>query len=357
MTRPVLFTGDIFRLQTRGGITRYVIEVMTRLARPARVIGGLHRSAEAAALGAALTAAARLPAIPGGARLAAPLNAALDGWALARAGRAILHPTYYRDPGSLPAAAPLVLTVHDATHERFPNLTRLGPERWKRPLAARAARVVCYSDAAKSDTVELLGVPASRIRVAPLASRDWTRVAPAALDVPPPFVLWVGERWAYKNFANGLAGFARCAEARGLVLLCVGGAPFSAAEQEQARALGVERRLSRRAASDAELKWAYQRAAALLYPSLAEGFGLPVVEALALGCPVATSDRSALPEVGGAAAHYADPADPDAIAAALGAAIAAGRGPAAVARRLAQAAHFTWERCAAAHDALYAELD
>ena len=356
--RPVLLTGDIFRLQSRGGITRYVVETVRRLRRPARVIGGLHRSVEAGGLGPSLTCDVRIATFPGSGRLMGVVNAAVDAWVMRRERRAILHPTYYRDPASIPRDSPLVITVHDLTHELYPALARLGPERWKRTLARRAERIVCYSESARRDCIEHLGTSPERIRVAPLASRDWSEVA--ALEpneALKPYVLWVGERWGYKNFAGALFGFARCATSDGLNLLCIGGGPLTDQESSLAGSAGVLDRVVQCSAADGELRFAYENARALLYPSLSEGFGLPVVEAMSLGCPVVTSNRSSLPEVGGNVAHYAEPEDPDSIAEALAQALAEDRTPARAAELRAQAARFSWERCAAIHDALYEELD
>jgi len=356
MTRPVVVTGDAFRAQRHGGVSRFVTEVVARLARPVHVTGGLLRARDTAALGDRLAPRLALPGLPGAARLAAPWHARLDAAAIRRAPDAIVHPSYYRDPASLPAGHPLVVTLYDFVHERFPGHARLGAERWKAALCARADRVLAISDATCRDAAERLALPASRLRVTPPGGRDWSGVAPRPLaGVTPPFLLWVGPRYAYKNFTGALRAVAGCTAARGHALLCVGGGPLTGDERHAAAAAGVA--LVRRDADDAGLRWAYEHAAGLVYPSLWEGFGLPVLEALSLGTPVLASDRASLPEAGGAAAFYADPDDAAALAAALGELLAHGRAPDRVAAGRAHAARFTWDRCAALHEAAYAELD
>lgn len=363
MTRTVLFTGDIFRQQPRGGITRYVLEVLARLRRPAELVLGPHQSQDAGLAGVPARFALRLPPWRGMHRLAGAAGAWVDAAALRGRRGVIVHPSYYRDPAGLPPGEPVVTTVHDMTHERCAGMFPGGapaagdPARHKAALCARADRVVCYSQSAKRDVVELLGVPEAKVRVAPLASRDWAAVAPVPLGAPRPFVLWVGERHAYKNFARTLEAFAATPAAAGHDLLLAGGGPPRPHEREAIARLGIAARVRQRALADGELRWAYEHAAALAYPSLHEGFGLPVAEALALGCPVVTSNRSSLPEVGGEAAIYADPDDTESLRDGLARAIGAGRAAADVAARRAQAARFSWRSCAEAHEALYAELD
>jgi glycosyltransferase involved in cell wall biosynthesis len=322
------------------------------------VTGGWLRSDAAARLGVRIAPRYRLPGFPGAARLAAPLNSAIDVAAFRRLPKAILHPSYFRDPRTLPGGHPVVVTLFDLTHERFPGAARLGPERWKQSLCQHADRVLCISESTRRDAVERLGLPEHLLRVAPLGSRDWSDVTAQPIEgAPARVLLWVGPRYEYKNFAGALAALVSCTEARELALLCVGGGPLSTTELGRAAELGIARRIVQREASDAGLRWAYEHSEGLVYPSLWEGFGLPVLEALSLGVPVLTSNVASLPDVGGEAAFYADPASTDALAAALTHMLTEGRTPGRVAAGCAQAARFTWERCAALHDAVYAEFE
>jgi glycosyltransferase involved in cell wall biosynthesis len=364
VSRPLVFTGDIFRLQPRGGITRYFAEVLPRLARPAEVVLGWHQSEEAARLGVPVRAGLRFPAVRGIHRLVAPANAWIDRFFLPRRHDCILHPTYYRDPAGLPSGRPLVLTVHDMAHERFPEMYRghagspPGPERHKLALCRRADRVVCDSGATARDAIELLGLPESRIRVVPLGGREWSGVTAVPVPSPPKrFVLWVGLREAHKNFDATLAAWAACPEAAEWSLLCVGGGPLRRRERERIEALGLSGRVAQRTCSDGELRWAYEHAGLLLYTSLWEGFGLPLLEAMQLDCPVVTSDRASMPEIGGDAATYVDPTDRESLRDGIRRALAAGRLPETVARSRAQAARFSWADCAAGLEAVYRELD
>jgi glycosyltransferase involved in cell wall biosynthesis len=363
MTRPVVYTGDIFRLQSRGGITRYFSELIPRLQRPTRIVAGLHQSAVIREGRLPAEDARYMPEFRLSPRPRAFVNEWVDAWGIWRGPGWILHPTYYRDPGVLPAG-PLILTVYDMAHERFPAIFQRrwwnsdDPARWKKALVARADRIVCISESTRRDLVEFLGVAEGKTRVIHCGATDWSAVA--AEEIPgltQPFFLWVGERHTYKNFAATLFAWATSGVAGSTSILCVGGGPLRPAELEQAAKLGILDKVRQMTLSDSRLKWAYEHAVGLLYTSQCEGFGLPLVEAMSLGCPVVASATSSMPEVAGDVAIYVDPGDPESIREGIEDFLAMGRETAQIARLHAQAALFSWERCAEAHEALYRELD
>ena len=366
MTRPVLFTGDIFRLQPRGGITRYFSEVIPRLKRRSRVVAGLHQSPLIRDEQLPAQAALYMPGFRLSPRPRAVFNEWIDARHLGRGGAGgseIVHPTYYRDPARLPAS-PVVLTVYDMAHERFPALFRRNwwnsddPARWKKAIVDRADRVVCISESTRRDLVELLGTDERKTRVIHCGSKDWSAVpAEAVPGIAPPFFLWVGERHTYKNFGATLFAWGTSGVSGSTSILCVGGGPLGPSERESAAKLGAASRVVQRTLSDAQLKWAYERASALLYTSQCEGFGLPLLEAMSLGCPVVASGISSMPEVAGEVAVYVDPTDPESIRTGIERCFATGRDPALVSKLKARAAMFSWERCAEEHGAVYRELD
>jgi len=366
VSRPVVYTGDIFRLQSRGGISRYFGELIARLKRPAEVAAGWHQSRVLPGLAVPVGEASYLAHRTGLTRPRALLNAAWDRRRLAAAARggAILHPTYYRDPRALPSGAPLVATVYDMAHERFPELFRRrpwsapDPARWKGALCARADRVVCISEATRRDLLERLDVLASKVRVIHAGAPDWTKVAARPIaGAEASFFLWVGERHTYKNFARTLEAWAASRAGRETRLLCVGGGPLRPDERAAVARSGADGRVLQRDASDEELRWAYENAAGLLYTSLCEGFGLPVLEAMSLGCPVVGSPAAALPEVAGNDAILADPESRESLAAAIDRCLDEGRAFGRADALRARAAQFSWDRCAREHERLYEELD
>ena len=196
--KPVLFTGDIFRLQPRGGITRYFDELIPRLRRPSRVVGGLHQSR--AIPKGRFQSAVYMPPFRLSPRPRAAINDWVDRARVRRATGEILHPTYYRDPAHLPSL-PMVLTVYDMAHERFPELFRRrwwsseDPARWKKAIAERADRIVCISEATRRDLVELLKIDEKKTRVIHCGATDWSGIEAETipgLDAGARFFLWVG---------------------------------------------------------------------------------------------------------------------------------------------------------------------
>jgi len=223
-------------------------------------------------------------------------------------------------------------------------------------IARRAARVIAISRAGARDVERHCRVPAERIDVVPLGAG----VAPAGpgtpegalrerLGIPPGrIVLCVGAKRPNKN-QLGLVRALAAAPADALLVLPGGErTPYEDEVRAQAGRLGLSGRVVLPGfVAPADLDGLYAAAAAVAVPSFNEGFGLPVLEAMARGVPVACSDRGSLPEVAGDAAVLFDPADPPGIARALGRVLDdAAQRKELIARGRRRPAHFTWERCA-----------
>lgn len=223
----------------------------------------------------------------------------------------VFHPTYY-DPYFLDylKGKPFVLTIHDMIHERFPEYFRPDdPTRARKAILAReAAGIIVPSASTKADILRYLEVDPGKIEVIHLANSLTGESAEIA--VPGRYILHVGERCRYKGFQTLLTAFAGLADKLpDLHLVCASPKSFDRAELDLIRKLRLADRCVSLAVSDAQLTFLYQHAALLVFPSLYEGFGLPVLEAFAAGCPVALSDTSSLPEIAGDAAIYFDPTD------------------------------------------------
>ena len=256
----------------------------------------------------------------------------------------VVHCTTFRAPPR--PLTPVVATVHDLAVLRHPKFftawTRLYARTLLRRALTAASRVIAVSEFTKREVVELVGVPAERVRVVPNAV-DERFVADGDAE-RGDYVLAVGTLEPRKNLlrlaeaTRRLGVELRVAGARGWGDVDVGG--------NGVRWLGEVR--------DAELPRLYRGALCFAYPSLYEGFGIPVLEAMRCGVPVVTSAGTAMEEVADGAAELVDPRDVTSIAAGIERAIA--RREELRARGLERASAYTWRAAAEATVAVYREL-
>ena len=257
----------------------------------------------------------------------------------------VLHyPLTVPSPGT---QAPTVVTLHDTQHRDLPEF--FGPARksFRRIAYDRAARaaaaVVVTSEFVRERAVELLELDSSRVHVVPHAIDHSTfTIGDEELE---PIILYPARPWPHKNHTRLFEAFARLRETRPQLRLVLTGGGLERLEPlpEGVETLG--------AVPAEHLASLYRRAACLAYPSLYEGFGLPVLEAMACGCPVAASNAGAIPEIAGDAAVLFDPLDIEAMAAAM--LEADSRRAELRERGLARAAAYTWDESARRHDDVY----
>jgi glycosyltransferase involved in cell wall biosynthesis len=211
-----------------------------------------------------------------------------------------------------------LLTVFDMTHERYPRLfakfDRTASA--KAIAAARADHIICISESTRRDLIEMLHVDESRTSVVHLAHNPLRLLAHSAFTPSGrPFVLFVGSRGGYKNFLPFLKAFSLSMPRRdGHRLICFGGGAFNRVERASIEAFGLsEMDVVALDGPDELLGELYGAATLFAYPSLYEGFGMPLLEAMSLGCPVVCSNSSAFPEVVGEAAEVFDPGSVEAM--------------------------------------------
>ena len=352
-----------------GGIGRYVGALARHLPAVAGDGGGSVRWITARHPAARLAGAGLDPAAT--TALALPGRLATRSWVRLRRPRLpgrllaaldLVHATSAAVPPA-PGRA-LVATVHDLGFhhhpETYPPAGRRFHERATRIVVAEAARVLVPSRATARDLAEVYGLEPDRVALTPLGvelpPRDPApaRRLLAELGVRGPFLLAVGTLEPRKNLRRLLGAFADSAEELPDHHLVVAGPVGWGPALRPTHDL-VRVKLAG-PVDDATLHGLYAAADGLAYPSLYEGFGLPVLEAMAHGTPVLTSERSSLPEVAGEAALLVDPTDQAAIAAGLLRLV----GDQALRARLAaagprRAARFTWPATAAATWAAYLE--
>jgi len=230
-------------------------------------------------------------------------------------------------------AAAVVATVHDLAPlrfpDRYPRAARLTLKRGLRFAAREADRIICPSRSTADEVQELLGVEADRLRVVPhgvampVTDAEEARRFVAGRGITEPYVLWIGTQEERKNVIAVLDAFERVSRTDPEITLVVHGPQgwLGAEMADGLRRRQLDRRtlVSEGGLTRPELAALYARARVFLFPSIYEGFGLPVLEAMACGAPVITSDRSAMPESAGDAATLVDPDDHDALGDALAA--------------------------------------
>jgi glycosyltransferase involved in cell wall biosynthesis len=286
-------------------------------------------------------------------------------WALRR-DRADVALFQYVTPPLCPC--PAVVAIHDVSFEDhsdwFEPMQRARMRLTTPASARRAAHVITLSQFTRNELIGRYRLDPQRVSVVPLAAaprfkpddEEHSRAAVARLTLPRSFVLAVGNLQPRKNLRRLLVAFAKARKAgleHGLVLA---GQPGWRAQEllHTIDALGLREVVMLTGyVSDDELVALYNLADVFAYPSLYEGFGLPIVEAMACGTPVLTSSTTCLPELAGDAALLVDPSDEDALAAGLLRLAGDMALRAQLHKRgLARAASYSWERTARATMAL-----
>lgn len=311
----ILYDGFIFEIQRAGGINRYFRNLINRL--PADVIPFLTAPKQ------------RDHCFPSNPRLrlyCPPLDICgtgrltrlvkrfyLEGVERSRRPD-IAHPTYHRLFSGRPISkyrSPVVVTIHDMISERYGlRFDPSGLEEVTKKAAVEAAdAIICVSEHTKHDLMEVLRVPEDRTTVIPQASELSAQMANGQTPaVPAPYVLFVGSRAFYKNFARMVLAFAKAITMWPELRLVVVGAPFTQFEEEWLHALRLRERIVEIVdVDDHRLAALYHGSEALIYPSLYEGFGIPLLEAMACGTVVIAARTSSIPEVVGDAAILFDP--------------------------------------------------
>jgi glycosyltransferase involved in cell wall biosynthesis len=267
---------------------------------------------------------------------------------------------------------PTIVTIHDLAFleypEQYPGFQRRYLAAMTRASTRRAAKVITVSTFTGADVAERLDVPESKIVAIPngvdeafyprAGTDDLTRFR-VEQRLPDQFLLFVGTLQPRKNLIGLLRAYAILPNEERIPLYAVGGAGWMYADifaEVERLGIGDDVWFPGYAASEMLPLW-YSAATAFIYPSFYEGFGLPVLEAMACGTPVVTSDRTSLPEVVGDAGLLVDPDNPEDISDAIRALLTDDTRRELLAQRgLEQAQRFTWQRTARETVAVYRDV-
>lgn len=270
----------------------------------------------------------------------------------------VFHPTYYDDYFlDYIGNKPYVLTIHDMIHEIYPEMFNdPGTSKRKALLAENASHIIAVSANTKKDIIDIMGIAPEKISVVYHAN---SLVSPASIspDSVLRYLLYVGDRENYKNFLF----FVRAIEPlmrkdSDLKVICAG-TPFTKKEMVFLKELDIFDRFMTRKVNDNDLALMYKNALAFVYPSYYEGFGIPIVESLSMGCPVILSKSSCFPEVAGDVGIYFDPKEITSIRSAIERVIFDEKFRQSLSRRsLEYASRFSWSTAAEITSNMYKKL-
>ena len=255
-------------------------------------------------------------------------------------GVGVFHTPYYRLPRQ--QFGKYVVTVHDFTYERYrTGMARFVHAKQKLASIRQADAVLCVSESTRRDVIEFCpGVDVAKLHVIHLGvdSNSFYRELAAPPDADEQTVLFVGQRGGYKRFDLAVEAVRQSPR----LSLGVVGPALTEAERTLLKAHLGTRWGEFGPVATADLRRLYSSAFAFIFPSDYEGFGLPILEAMACGCPVVAAALSSLPEVGGAAAHYAERQSGESYASALSSLDSVTVREDAVRRGIEWAANFDW---------------
>lgn len=309
----IYFSHHAFSTQVYGGVSRYYAEMASFYAKagvPCTVVSPLYINEYLRSVPVSARKGLHMRSLPRIGPVIRACNTVMSSRFMSKAP-AIYHETYYDRFSGAQSGHIKVTTVYDCIHDLFPQYfsAKDVSYRNKKITLELADHVFCISENTKQDLLRFYDVDVSKISVIPLAVRK-PDFASSIMSTDERFFLFVGTRNRYKNAQTLFRAFAKSSAAKeGAKLLCFGGGSFSAGESKLLSDLGVDRQVSQKSGTDSELFAYYKQADAFIFPSEYEGFGLPTLEAMSVGCPVICSNTSSFPEVAGDAALYFDPSD------------------------------------------------
>jgi glycosyltransferase involved in cell wall biosynthesis len=333
----ILYDNTVFQFQRHGGISRYFYELITRLSTKEDVdislFQGFHINEYALSehkqnfdsywgykwnykKPVAKYLAHILFSIP---------NKMLFDIYMGSLDVNVYHPTYYRANLDKYNKLATVLTVHDMIHELYPNQfidSRFVLNAKKKSINA-ADQIICVSENTKKDLINFYDVPENKIEVIyhggslPKFDEYLKLEDLKKFSITKPFLLYVGDRKTpYKNFSMLLETYKTTLSDR-FDLVCFGGGDFNHKELRTIQNIKYSGKVIHLSGSDHLLASLYKNAFCFIHSSFYEGFGIPLLEAMGLGCPVIASDTSSIPEVVDKAALLFDPNSKDSLISAI----------------------------------------
>jgi len=366
----VVFDQQVFLLQEYGGISRYFCSLASNMINmpdvDAKIIAPLHFNGHIDQLKTPeIVWGTRAPKIPKTSRLIFFASEYAARIAIEYYKPDIIHETYFSENIIGPNNARRVLTVYDMTHEIFSD-SWPGSEitsKAKREAAERVDHIICISHSTRNDLLRLFDLPENKVSVIhlgydPVFDEGGIKQS-LSVPVDRPYLLFVGKRDGYKNFDGMLRAVSHSNSLRSeFSIVCFGGGAFTDKEIQLVRDLNLDlNTIIQIDGGDDTLASLYRDATAFVYPSLYEGFGIPLLEAMSMNCPVICSNTSSIPEVAGEAAQYFEPDNEESISLAIEDVVFSPEKRSELQHKgKSRCLEFSWERCADETVSLYRSL-
>ena len=362
----ILYDYQIFNMQEYGGISRYYYEVIRYYSQEYTceplILAPVFINDYICHLKNSIVIGKKLPKIKKTYLIRKMVNILISNVLLSGFQADIIHATYYDLIKMRNSRAKIVITIYDMIHEKYKEYFPADDKTafLKSRAIGKADHIICISENTRKDLVEITNIPPSKTSVVHLGSSFKENLVDINGGVMnQPYILFVGHRQGYKNFHRVLQAYA---SSKRLVhdfnLVCFGGFDFSADELAAINSFGLgPNKVIRFSGSDKALANLYSNAAVLVYPSLYEGFGIPLLEAMSCQCPVVCSKTSSMPEVAGDAAEYFDPYEVGDIKQAIEKIVySVETSQNMVSRGLARIDEFSWSKCAQETYSIYSSL-
>lgn len=307
----VLYDYQIFTRQKYGGISRYFFELINRFKEADHrcdvsilISNNIYLNKDSFSN---LMVPFPNKQFKGKTRIINFINKSFSIFKLLKSDYDIFHPTYYNPYFLHYCKKPFVLTVHDLIHEKLLyNINTDGYVSDKQKLLERAARIIAISNTTKSDIINIYNINPEKIDVIyhGVNVSFMTCSKPLNINLPRRYVLFVGQRDSYKNFNFFIKAIKTLLiDDESLYLVCTGHA-FKIEEQKFLEEEGVSNKVINLMISEVELSYVYNNALCFIFPSIYEGFGMPILEAFAAKTPCLLSDNACFREIASDAALF-----------------------------------------------------
>ena len=313
----IIFNNTIFYRQKYGGISRYISLLAKELIKnnvQVKIISPLYKNRYLKKLSNNNKIGVFINRYPDY-KILNSISNFLTNYYINKSKSKIIHDTYYT-PSLLKIKNKIkVLTIYDLIHEKFPKLYKKNYVSHRKKIIDNSDFFICISENTRCDFINFYNVPIEKTKVIHLGAEhilDYPKITDYYDCKKKPFILYVGSRSKYKNFMLLASAVAQSESLKNnFDIICFGGGNFSKEEIYYFKKNNITEIFSVKFGEDHVLAQLYNDAKALVFTSFYEGFGLPLIEAMASKCPVFVSDTNVAKEVCSGSVEYFDSHDSD----------------------------------------------